>query len=138
MKRLYPWGDEFDATRCNTKETGIGDVTSVDAFPRGASPYGLLDMAGNVYEWTLSLWGADMREPAFGYPYDPTDGREDLDAGNGMLRILRGGAFFYNAFYARCTHRVKSYPDYRVRTRGFRVCVGSSPRRQGSPQGKAK
>jgi formylglycine-generating enzyme required for sulfatase activity len=135
-KRRYPWGDEFDASRCNTKESGIGDITSVGAFPWGTSPYGLLDMAGNVYEWTISLWGTDMKEPAFGYPYDPSDGREDLEAGNGILRILRGGAFYYDAFYARAAHRVKSYPDYRVRTRGFRVCLDNHSQRLGSPQGK--
>jgi iron(II)-dependent oxidoreductase len=122
-KHRYPWGDVFDASKCNTKETGIGDTTPVGAHPQGASPYGLLDMAGNVYEWTLSLWGRDIKEPAYGYPYDPADGREEIEAGNGVLRVLRGGAFYYDAVYARAAHRVKSYPDYRVRTRGFRVCV---------------
>jgi formylglycine-generating enzyme required for sulfatase activity len=122
-KRRYPWGDTFDAGRCNTKEGGPGDTTPVDAYPGGASPYGLLDMAGNVYEWTLSLWGKDMQEPAFVYPYEPSDGRENLEAGNGVLRVVRGGAFYYDALYARTTHRLRSYPDYRVRTRGFRICI---------------
>jgi formylglycine-generating enzyme required for sulfatase activity len=125
-KWRYPWGEAFDATRCNTQETGVGDTTPVGAYPQGASPYGLLDMAGNVYEWTLSLWGKDMQKPDFGYPYDPGDGREDLDAGNGVMRVLRGGAFYYSALYARAPHRVKSYPDYRVRTRGFRVCCNAN------------
>lgn len=120
-KRHYPWGDGFDAAHCNTKASGIGDTTPEDAYPQGASPYGLLDMAGNVYEWTLSLWGADMKAPTFGYPYDPSDGREDVQAGNGIMRVLRGGAFFHHAMYARSAHKIKSYPDYRVRTRGFRV-----------------
>jgi formylglycine-generating enzyme required for sulfatase activity len=105
----------------------MGDTTPVGAYPQGVSPYGLLDMAGNVYEWTLSLWGKDMQKPDFGYPYEPTDGREDPDAGNGVMRVLRGGAFYYNALYARAAHRVKSYPDYRVRTRGFRVCCSVTP-----------
>jgi formylglycine-generating enzyme required for sulfatase activity len=120
--RVYPWGDRWDPQRCNTKEGGIGDTTPVWAYPDGASPYGLLDIAGNVYEWTASLWGRDMKEPDFGYPYDPSGGREDLSAVNGFLRVLRGGAFYYTALYARAAHRVKSYPDYRVRTRGFRIC----------------
>jgi formylglycine-generating enzyme required for sulfatase activity len=122
-KRRYPWGNDFDAVKCNTKESAIGDTTPVGAYPQGDSPYGVLEMAGNVYEWTLSLWGTDMKEPAYGYPYDPDDGREETEAGHGVLRVLRGGAYFYDAFYARAAHRVKSYPDYRVRTRGFRVCV---------------
>jgi formylglycine-generating enzyme required for sulfatase activity len=129
-KRRYPWGDVFNSGRCNTKESGIGGTTPVGAYPQGASPYGLLDMAGNVYEWTVSLWGKDMKEPAFSYPYNPNDGREDLAASSGVLRVVRGGAFFYGALYARATSRVKSYPDYRVRTRGFRVCMAESPGRQ--------
>lgn len=45
----YPWGDEFDPRRCNTKEAGLGDTSPVGSFPDGASPYGVLDMSGNVY-----------------------------------------------------------------------------------------
>jgi formylglycine-generating enzyme required for sulfatase activity len=123
--RIYPWGNQWEPARCNTKESGRAEPTPVDAHPQGASPYALLDMAGNVYEWTRSLWGRKMKEPAYKYPYDPTDGREAMDAGNGVMRVLRGGAFYYNARYARTAHRVKSFPDYRVRTRGFRVCIAS-------------
>lgn len=121
--RIYPWGDRWDPACCNTKESGSGNTTPVGSYPHAASPYGVLDMAGNVYEWTASLWGEDIKEPAFGYPYDPSDGREDPAAGRGVMRVLRGGAFYYSAVYARAAHRVKSYPDYRVRTRGFRVCT---------------
>jgi len=122
--RLYPWGDGWDATCCNAKESGADDTTPVGAYPGGASPYGLLDMAGNVWEWTASQWGKDMKEAEFGYPYNRSDGREALEVGNGVLRVLRGGAFYYNAAYARAACRLRSYPDYRVRTRGFRVCGG--------------
>lgn len=121
--RVYPWGVQWDKARCNSKESELGDTSPVGAYPQGASPFGLLDMAGNVFEWTMSLWGKDIKEPAFRYPYDLSDGRESLEAGNGTLRVLRGGAFYYNALYARAAHRVKSYPDYSVRTRGFRVCL---------------
>jgi formylglycine-generating enzyme required for sulfatase activity len=55
--RIYPWGDQWDDMRCNSGESGMGKATSVHAYPQGASPYGLLDMAGNVREWTCSLWG---------------------------------------------------------------------------------
>lgn len=123
--RLYPWGDEWDPSRCNAKECGIGDTTSVVAYANGASPYGVLDMSGNVFEWTLSLWGTDMKEPDFRYPYDPQDGREDQHAGNAVLRVLRGGGFYYSSVYARAGCRLRSYPDYRVRTRGFRLAIGT-------------
>jgi iron(II)-dependent oxidoreductase len=49
--RVYPWGDEWDETKCNTRETGLRDTSPVGIFPDGASPYGCLDMAGNVWEW---------------------------------------------------------------------------------------
>ncbi len=60
--REYPWGDDWDPNRCNNSELGIGDTTPVGIFPEGASPYGCLDMVGNTWEWTRSLWGR------FGYP----------------------------------------------------------------------
>jgi formylglycine-generating enzyme required for sulfatase activity len=50
--RIYPWGDGQDARCCNSAETCLGKTTSVYAYPQGASPYGVLDMAGNVLEWT--------------------------------------------------------------------------------------
>jgi formylglycine-generating enzyme required for sulfatase activity len=51
--RQYPWGDEWRDSRCNTKEAGIGKTTSVGHFsPAGDSPYGCVDMSGNVWEWT--------------------------------------------------------------------------------------
>lgn len=62
----YPWGEAFDAARCNTAE-GKRDLetTPVDMFPQGASPYGCLDMVGNVEEWTVtSLY--DGRKAIFG------------------------------------------------------------------------
>ena len=93
--RIYPWGNDWDATRCNTTEGGKRDTTPVGAYPQGASPYGALDMAGNVREWTQSLYHE--------YPYDPDDGREDLDAGG--RRVVRGGSFVSPRANARCALR---------------------------------
>ena len=91
-KRQYPWGDEPDPNRANYDKTGIGTTSAVGCFPGGASPCGCEDMSGNVWEWTRSLWGKDVQKPDFGYPYVPGDGRERLDAGNDVLRVLRGAS----------------------------------------------
>jgi len=82
-KRIYPWKGEFDPKPANTAETGIGRICAVGSFPDGASPYGVLDMAGNVWEWCNSKWKD--------YPYKPDDGRES--AGSEDTRVVRGGSF---------------------------------------------
>jgi formylglycine-generating enzyme required for sulfatase activity len=109
--RPYPWGSEFDKTRCNTFEAGMGHTTPVDAYPAGASPYGVLDLIGNVWEWCSSLY-AD-------YPYNAADGREDLDAAG--WRVLRGGSWFDAEWGARSARRLSGRPDAPSRNTGFRV-----------------
>lgn len=97
---IYPWGDTFDETKCNTVEGGKGDTTPVGAYsPQGDSPYGCADMSGNVWEWTHSLY-----KP---YPYQVNDGREDVKTSSN--RVLRGGSFNYNHGNARCAYR-NDYP----------------------------
>jgi formylglycine-generating enzyme required for sulfatase activity len=112
--RIYPWGDEPpDEGRCNFGGK-VGETMPVGQYsPQGDSPYGCADMAGNVWEWTRSL---DR-----GYPYDPRDGREDLEAGRYGLRVLRGGAFYYEARDIRCAYRNWYLSDVRSRGSGFRV-----------------
>ncbi len=121
-RREYPWGDEWDETRCNTAELGLEGTTPVGIFPDGVSPYGCLDMAGNVFEWTRSLWGTGS-EPDFKYPYDQSDGRENLGAGDGVRRVLRGGSFDYHRGRARCAARVAVDPNYVWYDFGFRLVV---------------
>jgi formylglycine-generating enzyme required for sulfatase activity len=93
---------------------GYERTAPVGSFPDGASWCGALDLAGNVWEWTLSLYR--------GYPYDPDDGREDLGARDS--RVVRGGAFLLTVFNVRCAYRGSWYfPYYRNGYRGFRVVV---------------
>jgi formylglycine-generating enzyme required for sulfatase activity len=86
--RTYPWGDTWDASRCRNSVAGgpgsAGSPVAVGSYPQGASPFGCLDMAGNVREWCSSKY-----QP---YPYDATDGRE---ASTGAEpRVLRGGSWY--------------------------------------------
>jgi formylglycine-generating enzyme required for sulfatase activity len=112
--RLYPWGDVWNAEKCNSVEGNKEDTTPVGTYPQGASPYGVLDMAGNVWEWTRSLWGES-------YPYDPDDGREDIDATGS--RVRRGGAFDGLHKRMRCACRDYDDPNLPWDSYGFRVCI---------------
>lgn len=79
--RKYPWGDEApDRTRAQFS-AGWNELKPVGSFPNGASPYGLLDAAGNGWEWVSSAYRP--------YPYNSRDGREDLN--KDMVRTTRGG-----------------------------------------------
>jgi formylglycine-generating enzyme required for sulfatase activity len=120
--RVYPWGDEPpDGGRCNFGGN-VGSTTPVGRYsPRGDSPYGCADMAGNVWEWTRSLWGEGLAKPNFKYPYDPEDGRENLETGRDARRVLRGGAFNFGGRLVRCAARYWSYPNSRGRLNGFRL-----------------
>lgn len=80
--RIYPWGENFDKTRCNTREGGKGGTTPIGSYPNGASPCVAQDMASNVCQWTSSLF--------MPYPYRKNDGRENLDSTE--RRVSRGCA----------------------------------------------
>ena len=122
--RIYPWGNEApDKERCNFN-MDVGDTTAVGSYPKGKSPYGVLDMAGNVLEWTLSRWGEKVEKPDFGYPYDPKDGREDPAAGG--RRVVRGGSFGDDPYFVRSACRFRSVPDFRDLVVGFRVVAPGS------------
>ena len=121
--RLFPWGDEPpDGARCNFNRPSGGDTTPVGSYPKGASPYGVLDMAGNVWEWCSSLWGLSWDKP-FGYPYRADDGREDLTRSG--IRILRGGSWWNDRTYVRCACRYGYDPDSGLAIPGFRVARSS-------------
>ena len=80
-------------------------------------------MPGQVWEWTLSLWGEEWEKPDFAYPYNPNDGRENVEAGEDIARVVRGGSFYYGRRSARCSVRFRSGPDLDWRDGGFRVAV---------------
>jgi formylglycine-generating enzyme required for sulfatase activity len=124
--RIWPWGDEPPhKERCNFENNVRGTTPAGRYSPDGDSPYGCVDMAGNVWEWTLSLWGKDREKPDFKYPYDSEDGREDVKAGDDNLRVLRGGAFNAKECVVRCAARDRLNPNTHGRNGGFRVCVAA-------------
>ncbi len=117
-KRDWPWGNEFVGDCANTSEGDIGRTSAVGMFPTGASPYGCLDMVGNVWEWCQSK---NMK-----YPYKIDDGREDLKGDDAC--VLRGGSFYDNLRYTQCAFRHYLQPDSRVFNLGFRVVVSPGSR----------
>ncbi|MCH8961593.1 MAG: SUMF1/EgtB/PvdO family nonheme iron enzyme, partial [Bacteroidetes bacterium] len=101
-QRVYPWGNEAAPDKANYHDSGVGSTSAVGCFSGGASPYGVEEMSGNVWEWTRSLWGEKPLEPSYPYPYNPHDGREDEEAPDKVLRVLRGGSFAYDVSVVRC------------------------------------
>jgi serine/threonine-protein kinase len=118
--REYPWGNKApDRELCNYNNY-VNDTTPVGAYPKGASPEGVHDLAGNVWEWTRSKW-----EP---YPYPSAERKRDrLEGFSGdEHRVLRGCSFRYGAWYVRSACRGKSHPDGRHSRVGFRVVMTTS------------
>ncbi|MGD8968663.1 MAG: SUMF1/EgtB/PvdO family nonheme iron enzyme [Anaerolineae bacterium] len=110
--RRYPWGDTWDPARANSAESGLGAVATVGSFPSGASPYGVLDMAGNAAEWVADTFDPDyyLRAPE----QNPPGPGQVLDHG------LRGGSWaspreHAQTFFRDSSHSVR--PNPRV---GFR------------------
>lgn len=115
---IWPWGNTFDKSCCNVEESKIRKTTPVGRYsPQGDSPYGCADMSGNVWEWTRSHFTP--------YPYDPADGREDLQAGDKVPRVLRGGSFAVGSRVARCSYRLRYLPGSFLILSGFRVGVAA-------------
>ncbi len=117
--RIFPYGDGADKEKMNYADTGIGTTSPVGCFFQGKSPYDILDMAGNVWEWTNSLWGKKFFYSYFNYPYDPNDGREDMSSG--ANRVIRGGFWNRDAGDCRSAIRIWFVPVFRHYNLGFRL-----------------
>lgn len=111
--RRYPWGSEFLPDLCNCKEANTGGTSPVGAFsPKGDTPEGLVDMLGNVWEWTNSLYRP--------YPYTANDGRESRQAAG--FRVLRGASWVNDAAVTHCMARLDG--DFQFYNNvGFRCVV---------------
>ncbi|RLD01507.1 MAG: hypothetical protein DRI32_09445, partial [Chloroflexi bacterium] len=76
----WGWGNKWREDHANTEELNLKETSPVGIFPQGGSPYGLLDMNGNIWEWTHSRWGKNFSNADYKYPYQTEDGREDENA----------------------------------------------------------
>ena len=108
--RTYPWGSGWDQNLSNNRTSPYEDTLAVGSIPRGASPYGALDMAGNVWEWTSSWYKS---YPGAATAFDET----------GKSRVTRGGAYFYSIELLRTSYRHALPPDDSSEYNGFRCAV---------------
>jgi formylglycine-generating enzyme required for sulfatase activity len=123
--RYYTWGAGMpNSKRANYRMTAIDSTSPVGCFPDGASPYGLQDCLGNLWEWTRSLWGTSWKKPDFLYPYNPSDAqRETEDTMRNIKRVLRGGDFKSDGYTLACSCRDWPNPGYGGKLRGFRIAL---------------
>jgi eukaryotic-like serine/threonine-protein kinase len=116
--RVYPWGNEPpDGTRLNAKEHpewGGRGTSPVGAFPAGASPFGALDLVGNVWEWVEDAWGRYRRQTQT----DPVNQGEPTS-----LRVARGGSWSTPGRQCRATTRRSMPPQTKTTTLGFRAAA---------------
>lgn len=113
--RVFPWGDEWDSARLNSAESGIKQTSAVGLFLRGESPTGVQDMAGNVWEWSLTKSG---------WRYAEGPATMDNTAEGQEPRVLRGGCWVQAQWSSRCASRGWGSPSSRDYGVGFRVCAG--------------
>lgn len=107
--RQYPWGDEWDANRChnNTAHSSIGPALVTTYAGSGDSPFGVADMAGNVWEWCATRWSTGDNELA-----------------GDDVRVLRGGSWFDSVMgFFQVTARQSWNPDVTSDLRGFRLVM---------------
>ncbi len=110
--RRYPWGNDPDNKKGNVRgrDDGYRYTSPVGVFPEGRSPYGAMDMAGNVWEWTRDWY----------LPYPGNDQKNEMFGR--QFKVLRGGSWNSNLDLARAALRGKALPDQRQNYIGFR-CV---------------
>jgi eukaryotic-like serine/threonine-protein kinase len=127
--RTYPWGDASPTCALanhyyyngSSYSYCVGDTSAVGGYPAGASPYGALDMAGNVWEWVNDWWQSDYYS---GSPYSNPPGPT-----SGTYKVFRGGSWSSDWYYLRVASRLSYYyvPDVRYSDLGFRCGLSPVP-----------
>lgn len=119
--RLYPWGNSPPDCHKANYVGCAGKALPVGSHPEGASPYGVLDMAGNVFEWVADLYDADY------YSWTPFRNPQGPPPSSCSFRVLRGGSFGNYLGLVYCASREGNYPINRRDLDGFRVVVAPVP-----------
>ena len=109
--RVYPWGNSIDTTKANYDDSKMGKTSDVGSYPSGASPYGALDMAGNVWQWVSDFYDAKY------YGNSPSKNPKGPDSGND--HVLRGGCCSHT-YFLRVLDRKYVSLDQGTGLKGFR------------------
>jgi len=115
--RTFPWGEDLDCNKANYSDC-VGDTSMVGSYDYGKSPYGLFDMAGNVWEWVADWYDSNYYSisPSLN-PQGPT---------SGTVHVLRGGSWYFDGWDATSAHRLNIDPFSIINFDGFR-CALSLP-----------
>ena len=137
--RLYPWGNKFEGQRLNycdaacvadwrdrSANDGYRYTAPVGSYPHGASPYGVLDMSGNVWEWTADWYASGEYAAA---PESNPTGPE-----SGLQKVIRGGSWYYQGASLRVARRHKDVPTSSYDNIGFRCVVSEAEHAQWQPE----
>ena len=132
-KRIHPWGNEFDCKKGNFEGSdcdGVAGTAPVGSFPDGASPYGALDMGGNVWEWvhdafleTDPLTGGTQNY----YAISPASNPQGVDPSLTIYRVMRGGGWRINFGFGRSAYRLWFGLDDPYDFAGFRCARDANP-----------
>ena len=126
-QRVFPWGNEFPDNirvtyRRKFKEKGFQVMEPVDGMVKGISPYGLHHMAGNVWEWVSDWFEAAV--------YQDKNRTDPKGPETGISKVLRGGNWYYKAYYMRTTYRFNEKPEAFKVWQGFRCARDAKSNRK--------
>jgi formylglycine-generating enzyme required for sulfatase activity len=110
--RRFPWGSKWNRQNANCSTSGKNKTAAVGSYPQGVSPYGVYDMAGNIWEWCADWYGADY--------YHLIPKRNPTGPVSGDARVIRGGGWFDSQAQLRSANRYYSHPMVRYNGIGFR------------------
>jgi formylglycine-generating enzyme required for sulfatase activity len=117
--RLFPWGDELNCGKANLRGCTQGLTAEIGSYPEGASPFGVIDMAGNVAEWVADWYDSAYYSDS---PYENPAGPEE-----GEMKVARGGSWKNPFAGVRVTNRSANFPEGFSSGTGFRCGYDAQP-----------